>query len=325
MTKSVIALFVFWCLLCTEFSYAKSEVLASFGGQIDLLGKKANLDLRSQDGRSLTARLEKIGDGKFQFDASLEHITTPIFDISSVFRSTIERAEDKETGEYLRGTIESKYSLINYKPASELSGLFEIRKERIYLKNLSWNGFVLDGFAGLVPPYEVNMTLRLSEISLEDLSLLAGCKESNSKLNGTVSGRIQFSGFPERMMLSGKLTAFDGAIDQLLYDDILINFEGLYPMVKISDSSVSETSGLSFNIEGDLDLRYQCNLMMGLAALKMSPIINENVLHREWTIKRSKDSERSATEFKYRLQKDNESGASQKDSDMFSIEHNIAF
>ena len=320
--------FIFFFAVCVFFTAgpAFAEPLFSLNGQADFAGKKADFNLRLKDGGSVTAELEKVADKKLKFSATIDHVRTPVFDVSSVFQSTIEVVEEPQTGQFYRGVLESKYSLINYKPAQELSGFFEIKKERLTLKNLSWSGFVVDGFVGLVPPYEISLTLRFSEIPAEDLNVITGCKSGESRMEGLVSGRIQISGFSDRLLLSGKLTAFDGAIDNLVYENAVINFDGMYPILQISESSITEDSGLSFNIEGNLDLRSHCNLMTGLIALKMSPIINENVLHREWTIKRSKDSEQRATEFKYRMQKnDDVGGSSQKDSDMLSIEHNIQF
>ena len=322
--KSFIALAFLLSLLAAELSYAYAEHLLSFDGQMDFAGKKGNINLRFKDNSSVSIQLEKVAEGKLELHTTIEHLATPIFEISSVFKSTIERASE-EGESYLRGSLESQYSLIDYKPAQELSGAFEIRKDRLYVKNLSWSGFNLEGYLGLLPPYEINLSLRLLDIPAEDLSALAGCRENESKLEGTVSGRIGFSGFPDRVLLTGNLKAFDGAIDNLAYENIIINFDGMYPVINISQSSVTEGSGLSFDIEGSLDLRYHCNLMTGLMAMKISPIINEDVLHREWTIKRSKDSDVSATEFKYRLQKDREGSGPSKDSDILSVEHKISF
>ena len=128
-------------------------------------------------------------------------------------------------------------------------------------------------------------------------------------------------------MLKGRLISDEGFIQGLAYDRMSINFEGLYPVVDIVDSRVTEGSGLSFNLEGRYDLRDHCNPLEGMVALRLSPLINENQTHRIWTIKQEKDAgTENTTEFRYRLKKQlNEGDPSYGDSDLLGVERSIKF
>ena len=228
--------------------------------------------------------------------------------------------------EYLKGTIISQYSLINAKPVRELTGHFEIRDNRLVLDPLSWAGISCAGFADLVPPFEISLSVKISEVAADEIPVISGYKDTASPIAGVFSGRIDLSGFVDRLMVRGRLTSVEGSFRNMEYAKLFLNFEGLYPHVHFSDSTVTDMEGLPFNIEGDYNLSTQGNLLEGVSALKMSPRIDETDIRREWTIKRKKDSESSATEFKYRLKKpESDSGAAKEETDMLTIGHNIKF
>ena len=321
--KCLFFLAVFWWLFPRP---SQAEGICNFRGNINVLEKTIHLTLNFNDGSSLIAQLARETKDKFRFSGTIDHVKTPMLDVSSIVESTIEVTPEADgSGRFWRGTIESKYSLINYKPARELSGNFEIQKGKLYLNQLSWGGFICNGFIGLFSPHDIDLSLQLADIAVEDLHFISGCKE-DSRLSGTVSGRIELLGSLGSLSLRGKLLAYSGAIEDLAFDSIVANFDGAYPMIHIDESNITESSGLSFNIEGNLDLRNHCNLLAGITALKMSPVVGENNLYREWTIKRNQETERSATEFKYRLKKkENEGTTSKEDADMLSVEHNIKF
>lgn len=325
MLRKILLFFVILALTGGVPSYA--EPVCAFKGHFDPLGKKIDLDVRFKDGSSLAASLVKTDDGHFRFEGKLDHLKTSIFDISSVLESSMEVLTDETTGgQYVRGNISSKYSLINYKPAREVSGYFEIKNGRLYLKSLAWAGISCEGYIGIFPPHEVDLNIALYDVSAVDIPSLSGCRPEDTQIDGIVSGQIALSGFADRPMIRGKLRAADGTIESLEYARLDLDFEGVYPVVHIADSLITDRDGLSFNLEGNFDLNNQCDILGGLTALKMSPVIDETSVRRDWTIKRRQDTKDSATEFKYRLQKPvDDSSASKSETDMLSIGHSIKF
>lgn len=317
---------VIFCLL--GLASSEAGTLVNFQGNANVVEKKLNLNLRFQDNSFLAAEFTPISEKSFYFKGTIDHLKTPLFDISSELKGTMDVVLDEKTAQpFLRGTIESKYSLLNYKPVKEVRGFFEIRNERLYLKNLSAGGFVFEGYLGFLPPFDLGLTIQMTGVSTDELSMISvmsGCPET-SLISGMTSGRIYLSGFSDRMMIRGKIAAFGGSLQGLAYDNIVVNFDGMYPNIQITESMITEENGLSFHLEGQLNLTNHCNLLEGLTALKMSPLINENSLHREWTIKRQQDTQTSATEFKYRLQKQDHSADTQDNSDMLSVERSIKF
>ena len=145
MTRQCIACAIAFFLLYPKPSCA--AVVCAFKGDADLSKKKVDLTFTFPNGSSIAAQLVKTTEKNFRFSGTMDNVQTPIFEISSVLESSMEAVPGRNgSGQVLRGTIESKYSLVNYKPASELSGYFEIKNERLYLSALSWGGFVLDGY-----------------------------------------------------------------------------------------------------------------------------------------------------------------------------------
>ncbi len=326
MTRRIFILAVVFCLLGFHRSYAAE--LANFDGNADFISKRVSFRLVFQDNSSIIAEVAPQSPTSFLLQGKIDHVKALIFDISSQVQSAIELINDQNSVKsFLRGTIESKYSLVNFKPVREFRGNFEVRDGRLYLKSFLVGSLVFDGYVGFLPPFDIALTIQLNEIDSEELSVIStisGCPES-SQISGAVSGRITLSGFWDRLMIRGRIASFNGAVRDLAYEQIIANFEGLYPNIQITDTMVTEESGLSFSIEGMMDLRNHCNLLGGLTTLKMSPLIDESSLRREWTIKRQQDTKSSATELKYRLQKKELDIPAQEDSDMFSIERSIKF
>ena len=326
MAKKYFLCLAMFYLLAVPPAFAKA--VCRFDGTLDFQAKKIQSSFNFNDGSSIVIEGLSPDTNNFHVNATLNHVRTPVFDISSIVEGSLEIVFDKNgTGQFLRGAIESKYSLINYKPTHELTGHFEVKNGKLSLTTLAWGGFTCDGNVGLFPPYEIDMAVQLADIDTQDLSAMSTCKEGDSKLTGTVSGRVEFLGFIDQLMLRGKIISNNGLIGDLAYDSVLLNFEGSYPTIHIGESNVTEENGLSFNVEGDMDLSKRCDLAKSFAGLKMSPLVNESNLHREWTIKRKQETSVSATEFKYRLNKkaNEATSASKEDADMLGIEHVIKF
>ncbi len=325
--KKRCALFAAIFILCFA-TAGLAQGICDFRGNIDLSKKRIEVILSFRDGSSIALQGVKVKENNFHLESTLSHVKTWLFDTSSVIESSVEIVKS-ETGQmpFMRGVITSKYSLINYKPARELTGYFEIKNDKIYLNHLSWAGFVADGFVGLNKDFDIELSLHLVDVAFSDLAFVINCEKESFHWEGEVSGRIDFSGTWQKPILSGKLLSHDGLMGNVAYENMMINFNGAYPVIQLTDSEVVQKEGPSFNIGGNVDLTEQCNFMKTIAGVRIFPLIDEGNLYRQWTIKRNQDSEGAATEFKYRLQKslNDGSAASKEDADMFSIERNIRF
>ena len=273
-------------------------------------------------------QFQSTAEDSFNLNVHLSHVKASGLDISSELESQINLiALENGTRPYLKGIVTSKYSLLNLKPVDEFRGHFEIKNDRLYLNGVAWGNIICDGFINLMTPYDTDLTFRLDDIRLSDIFVLLGCSLDEADVSGFVSGRLKASGFLDRLMLRGRFTVDDGHIQDLEYEAIWFNFEGLFPRIQLVDSRLTESSGMSFNLNGNLELTRQCNILSDIGSFKVTPLIDETSLEREWTIKRSQDDKSSrATELKYRLKKSNAIGiAPDEASDILGIENSIKF
>ena len=302
----------------------EAKFLDSFDGNVDFINKKFDVSLRFNDGSFISAQSLPTSANDFSLTVKIDHLKTKIFEISTLLKAEMRTAEDSKKQHFLKGTVESRYSLISRKPAREMAGSFEIRNNRIYLYSVSWGDMVIDGYIGLSAPFETDLILKFNDMSGNDFFMLTGCSE-DLKMPSLVSGHIQLTGLADKIFLKGGFVSYTGIVGDLKYDNLMINFEGIYPKVRIIDSKIIETDGLSFNLEGEYDLTKKCDPEGALSGLRASPLIDDTALHTEWTIKEKKQSETSSTGLKYLLKKETDKDLSGQDSGMLGVEHTIKF
>lgn len=299
----------------------------SFEGNVDFVKKQFDLKLFLKDGGTIQTQAISTSNKGFRLDTQLDHVKVAKLDVVTRVKSAVEFVNGASIESFLRGEISSQYSLLNYKPVGELSGYFEVKKGRLYLTSVSWGGIICDGYVGLLPPHDIDLSIRFSEIDLADLFVLLGWQADEKLLGGEISGRIRLSGFLDKLMLKGSLAASNGFIREMQYDDIVANFEGMYPVIHVAESNMAESSGLIFNMEGDINLASSVNFMNDISALKISPLVGEGDNYRDWTIKSKRGQGKSTTTaFKYRLQKRiDEESRPEDGSDMLGFENRIKF
>ncbi len=287
--------------------------------------------MHPEEGRSLSLTFVAQAEGQFSLVTKLDHILTPWFELSTVLESRVSRRQGKNEGQrpLLQGTLWSKYSLIDYKPIDEISGQFEVRDGRLHLQALRWGENIVKGYIGLSAPYECQLVIVFSEVPAAELAELLGLDVRDIKITGFFDGVINLSGFLDQPLIQGRVESVEGVMDELEYDSMVLNFEGLFPYITFKDAVISQTNGLVFDLKGQFDLTKAGpeTIEQEIAKLEFSPLVAESMEHREWTIKRNKEEGTSSlTEFKYRLKKKTESNAPyESDADMLGVERSIKF
>lgn len=310
-------------LLSVASTAAFADNTGSFTGNINLLEKKVDVALKLSDGSVFQAELLKNPENKFYLTGKVDHLKIPQFDISTIFEGLIDINTD-ENGT-IKGSFKSSYSLINYKPVGALAGQFEIKGGRLFLESVFWEEMMLDGSLSLLAPYDVDVSVRLSHVSLEELSSAAS-SSGDRPFKGLVSGVVHLTGSMDQPFLKGRLEASDGTIQDFEYDKLAVNFEGAYPTLHISDSQVTQTDGLTFNMDGNINIDNPYDLLGEMFALKLSPLIAETATHREWTIKRKEDKNTSSiSELRYRMSSESQDVSSPKQEGILGVEQSIRF
>jgi len=292
-------------VLLTDRSFAESEF--TFKGDFDLTGQAINIVVDIEDQRSVAATFRRVADNGYKLSLDINHLKTPLFDLLSKIESDIELKQNDGNSSLpatdaprLTGKVWSRYSLIDYKPVTELSGNFEIRDNRLMLHSLDFGILKCSGSVGLGAPFDLDLVFNLYDVAMDDFLNFWGSGQPYQTA-GTVSGDIKVSGTPDNLVLKGNLESRGGFVQKLDYDVISLNIEGIYPNMKIARSLIAKSDGVSFSFEGPLNLKDKKNFKKQLKALTIAPLVLGSGSEREWTIKRLNPDATETTELKYRM------------------------
>lgn len=313
-------------LICPGFSEA--AILLPFQGEIEFPQKEFSITINPKGQNPLSIKITQKQENLYQALVKIDHMKTPFFDdISTVLEGVIEVIrEDDNTVRALSGKIGSKYTLINYKPVEEAFGLFEVKGDNLYFNSLSVGNALLRGSVQIVAPYALDLSVQLSSVPMSDfLTFFVGKHEIAA--DGTVTGEIHISGKLDQVQLKGNLASYYGLVHTLNYDNITLNAEGIYPIIHISESNITQADGVTFNIAGNIDLSDKGNFKKQIRLLTKQPLIRSEGEELEWTLKRLRSQEHSGTtELKYLLRKEDDINTlSEGGSEMLGVERRVKF
>lgn len=323
MNERVVLVLVFF------FAFASSAYaleVCPFQGKIDLSNKTLNVTVGTEQHSSLSFQVTLSSDKSFQLNLILEHLKTSLFEISTQLESSLRLVErENEESPVWLGKLVSHYSLLNSKPIDELTANFEIRNHTLFFPAIATGSVKINGFIELFSPYKLNFSLLLNGLPMKDF-LSLWVDHLTSQTQGRVFGRIQISGIPKRLSLKGSLNSHEGVVDELEYDSIVLNVEGQYPIITLTDSTISKTDGMVFNIDGDFNLGNKEHYDDEIRTLTKSPLISQNEDQYEWTIKRNNNSDTSMSELKSFLREHETRDTPMKeDPDILGVEQEIRF
>ena len=194
--------------------------------------------------------------------------------LSTIFDGDV-KIEENPNGHSFTGKVESRYTLINYKPVEEMTVSFAIKDNTLFIQSFSLGEVKGQGMVGLRRPFPTEFAVQLDNVAMEDFLWFWNGGNSIPS-SGFVSGKIGGAGSADRLALTGQLSTYNGQVQDLAYDTILVNLEGVYPIVNLYNSSVTEASGFTFTIDGSLNLEDHENFPKQLAALSKAPLVNED-------------------------------------------------
>lgn len=321
--------FILCCLALGFFFFLKpacAQTVFPFEGQLDIPQKKFRIIFHLEKESSISLEAEALEEKKFQLLLNIDHLTTPLLTLSTMVRASLEVGEGDASQKTFAGRLESQYTLINFKPISEVAGQLEIKEQKIYFHSLSFGQLSGRGVVEMKYLPAINFVLKLSDVPLQDfLALWVDGEEMAAE--GFVNGEIQIGGEWNRLLVKGTLSSYNGRVEDWNFDSIVLNLEGIYPVIHLYNSNVTESNGLSFGIDGSLDLEDKENFPKQLLALTKAPLVNQDSSELEWTFKRIQKGEKgSTTELKYLLKKKISTSPSETEtSDMLGIERRVPF
>jgi hypothetical protein len=314
---------VFWMALAVP---ARAARVIPVKGEIDFDRAAFTTEMLFGGGRSLTISGEPRDQAGYFLSASLRLVPAGRLVISTHLESLVTRISgEDQLSAALKGSINSRYSLVNFRPARELEGTFRIDGRRLFVDRVSLGPAEISGEAELRWPFPYSAQVILTAVDFDafmDLWLM----EKKSVFEGYVSGKVDINGTIERAALGGRLTSQGIGFNQWYYDQMEINFSGTYPHVYIQNSALVRDDGLKLAIRGPYNLASQHNYKSQIRMLQISPVITDNPDKLEWTLRSLKSQGEGRTELKYMRRKNDRAGfPNEEEPDIIGIQRKMEF
>ena len=144
---------------------------------------------------------------------------------------------------------------------------------------------------------------------------------------GDVSGDIHITGNSRKIRLDGDLVSYNGFVNKLNYKCFVLKAGGIYPVLNIKGTNVTQLDGFIFNLDGDVDLSDKPNLGKQIKSLLKTPLVNVDGKNYEWTLKRMKiENDAAATELKYlKRRRSDINTLSEEEAGILGLERKLEF
>ena len=298
-----------------------------FEGEADLSQKSLTLTLNTQHKNTFIVNLESPQEDMYHLLINVSKFKTPLFDISTILEGEIE-IKPSVDGKTLaaQGKIRTKYSLVNLKPIEEISLQFDYQEYKLTIHSLSAGFFKGTGYMYTIPPYDMDVSLDIADFPVNDILPFFAEGTETTSFND-VYGHIEIFGHDPSLHIKGKLSSYEGTIEDVWYDGLYLNFEGAYPLIEIANSTITQPDGMTFKIAGNLDLTDLENLDRQIRSFIKYPFVTFDDNQAAWTLKRiNSDHRPGTTELKYLLRKNDQGHrSSDEESGMFGIERRMEF
>ena len=324
MHRKIILWLVFGIFFISTNAFASIQY--PFKGEIDFVSREAKIDFDLGDETIFNVKIWKKENNALGVILEIEEFKSPFFDISTEIDGNIEYLSSAKQGtRLLKGNLTSQYTLVNKKPIRELSGQFRIQNNLLYLDAVSFGNLTCNGRLDLEYPFEHELSLILTSVSIDEF-LNFWVVNKNFAADGLLSGEIKAKGNVNRLTLRGNFDSYAGFIKDLLFDNLHLSIEGVYPKMIIANSVLSKAGGLSYTFQGPFDLSKRKQFKKQIKEMNISPLIESSGADLEWTIKRVQNEDSSSIELKYMRDNKKKAGAETGDErGMLGVEHILKF
>lgn len=307
-------------------SGAGAEELYHFSGSIDVPGQAIKL-IVGEENHHLSLNVSRQNDQLLVLNADFEHFPTPLFDMTTQLKGVVRLENLMFKPKAVSGRIWQDGPGSDRFDDQAFNLEFRWEEDMLHIRKL-----VLEGMSGaasmrMFAPFTVDVRLAFQEMDIA--YIMAWLKDGTRKLEaqGTVSGYLHLSGTPDHLTVKSNIVSQNGSIEKLSYELFSLHLQGVYPMIELAHSTITKSSGLSFDLEGTVDLSNRTNIKSQFKAIKKIPLIKENALQSQWVFKRVQDPDgEGRTETKFFIRKDKRTSSTDPDdSELFGMEKKIGF
>jgi len=314
-------------VVCMVTCLFRDAAAFQFEGDIDVLQKKINLKITTPSQNEFDLSIKPQEENRYSLLIDLNKYKTSLFEISTMVEGDIEIIPSQEEMiSSMSGKLHAKYTLVNLKPVEDMAIHFDYKENRLTVHSLLAAYMNGQGFINTQEPYELDFSLDIKALPVNEIVSLFTQDDKAVSFN-EIYGHIDIVGSRPSMRIQGKLSSYEGLIADVPYNGLLINFEGVYPLIQIMNSSITQPDGMTFQISGNLDLTDLKNIDRQVRSFMKEPVVNHGIDQSEWTLKRVNSEDRKGTtELKYLLRKDNfGDNLTDEDAGILGIERRMEF
>ncbi len=189
----------------------------------------------------------------FDIAIKLKHINFKNVDIVTELNLSGRITKD-DSGLVVEGEINSRNSILDYKPFKELNGSYQINNDLLEILSLKMDdNLALFGQVSLRPPYLVDLNLIARFDSLDEINLPLSIFEDLLTAQG-VEGEFKLVGPIKNPDVKGWLKTSSGFLKGLGdYQKMSLNLKGKGKILKVVDSKLYHQEG-SLTIGGEINL-----------------------------------------------------------------------
>jgi len=224
-------------------------------GYIDFDDKKFECTFFSQEDSSGEIVFGgSYNDPSVSLYGNLKHWNTGSVDLSTDIKLDIE-IKEKTKPLALTGELETANTIINFRPSEELSMQFALRKNAIEILGLKWGkAFRVVGKFELAKPNNMEFIALLDGANLEEMTSFFTQDTLGSAVSGSVKGRLEVEGPLATCVSRGHITAKDGNLGDIYYENAVIHLVGKGSLITVGDSRIYRETGYLL-LDGEIDLK----------------------------------------------------------------------
>lgn len=298
----------------------------SFKGRLDLVDGIFEFSLKANEGQ-VDLEVDRDPEGSYRALLDVESFHLPFFEMTTQFSGVLRMSQHTSKDHEFSGRFESFNNKNHSQRVPDVSGNLTLAHGVIHVRDLVWGGLKGSGKVELYPPYRVDAKAQLYGVDNLDILNLLASQDKQWAGNGEISGDIELSGTVNKLKVKANLVSQKGSIEDFSYDLLLLNLQGIYPLIDLTSSMVTKTDGFSVGLAGYLDLSHKESIATQIKGIKMVPFVNDNDAQSEWVLKRVQDSSGEAkTQTMLFLKNDKQNTLlGQEDSSLLGVQKKIGF
>jgi hypothetical protein len=259
-----------------------------FEGMLDLQAQSLSVTVGQEGQGAAVLDITHPGPGQYDLRADLRHVATRAWDVAAVLEGKFVVVGNDPMRRELSGELSTQYTLLNYKPVRDGYLKFAVRERRLIVDAFWFGAFAGKGAIDLMDRHEMDVSLELLSADLDEFwDMLQARGVDTPPVSGIASAALALKGPLARPGVSGRLTAYNGRLKRIDYDNLDLHLEGTFPLIRIAEGRIDPSDGPGFRVTGVVDVSDMPRMGTQLRQLKKELIVEDQHSGRAWAFRRA--------------------------------------